>query len=49
MVAFATAAGQRAVKMPVEYKGASTRETKPGKVNELFDRNPGKKGSQWAR
>lgn len=29
-------------------RGASTRVTKPGKVNELFDRNPGKKGSQWA-
>lgn len=30
-------------------RGASTRVTKPGKVNELFDRNPGKKGSQWAQ
>lgn len=28
-------------------RGASTRVTKPGKVNELFDHNPGKKGSQW--
>jgi len=30
-------------------RGASTEVTKPQKVNELFDRNPGKKGSQRAR
>lgn len=29
-------------------RGASTWVTRPHKVNQVLDRNPGKKGSQWA-